>query len=97
MCFRPVEKSYYIITLLKPGEPPEQITSYRPITLLPSWSKLFENLVLSIFKILVEEKRPIPDHKFGTNIKPMTNVTNVINIQRWKKIVMLWSILTCCV
>jgi hypothetical protein len=34
-----------IIPLLKPGKPAEEVTSYRPISLLPIISKLFEKLL----------------------------------------------------
>jgi hypothetical protein len=36
-----------IITILKPGKPAEEVTSYRPIRLLPILSKLFEKLFLT--------------------------------------------------
>jgi hypothetical protein len=31
-----------IILILKPGKPPNELTSYRPISLLPIVSKVFE-------------------------------------------------------
>ena len=34
-----------IITNLKPGKPVDEVTSYRPISLLPILSKLFEKLL----------------------------------------------------
>ena len=37
-----------IITVLKPGKPAEEVTSYRPINLLPILSKLSEKLFLTI-------------------------------------------------
>jgi hypothetical protein len=36
-----------ITPLLKPGKPAEEVTSYRPISLLPVLSKLFEKLFLT--------------------------------------------------
>jgi hypothetical protein len=35
-----------IILILKPGKPPNELTSYRPIDLLPIVSKVFEKLLL---------------------------------------------------
>jgi hypothetical protein len=35
-----------IILILKPGKPPNEVTSYWPISLLPIVSKVFEKLLL---------------------------------------------------
>jgi hypothetical protein len=35
-----------IILILKPGKPPNELTSYQPISLLPTASKVFEKLLL---------------------------------------------------
>jgi len=43
-------KRAQVIMLFKPGMPPEQVTSYRPISLLQSLSKLFEKLLLKRLK-----------------------------------------------
>jgi hypothetical protein len=50
---------------LKPGKPPNELTSYRPISLLPIVSKVFEKLLLKRLLPIVEINRLIPDHKFG--------------------------------
>jgi hypothetical protein len=50
-----------IILLLKPGKPPHELTSYRPISLLPIVSKVFEKILLPI----VGTHKNIPDHQFG--------------------------------
>jgi hypothetical protein len=34
-----------IVLILKPGKPPNKLTSYRPISLLPIVSKVFEKLL----------------------------------------------------
>lgn len=49
----------------KPGKPPAEITSYRPISLLPLLSKLFEKLLLQRILPILEEQGTIPDHQFG--------------------------------
>jgi hypothetical protein len=54
-----------IILLLKPGKPPHEITSYRPISLLPVVSKVFEKLLLNSLLPLVASHSLIPDHQFG--------------------------------
>jgi hypothetical protein len=50
---------------LKPGKPPNQLTSYRPISLLPNVSKVSEKLLLKRLLPVVENNRLILDHQFG--------------------------------
>lgn len=50
-----------VIMLLKPDKPSEKVTSYRPISLLPTISKIFEKLLIERLKPLVK----IPDFQFG--------------------------------
>jgi hypothetical protein len=54
-----------IILILKPGKPPNELTSYRPISLLPIVSEVFEKIVLKILPPMVEYNRLIPNHQFG--------------------------------
>jgi len=73
-----------IITVLKPEKPAEEVTSYRPIGLLPILSKLFEKLFLTRIKPILQETRIIPDHQFGfrqkhTTTEQVHRITNVIN------------------
>jgi hypothetical protein len=73
-----------IIPLLKPGKPAEEVTSYRPISLLPILSKLFEKLFSTRIQPILHDKRIIPDHQFGfrrqhATIEQVHRVTNVIN------------------
>jgi hypothetical protein len=58
--------------LLKPGKPATEVTSYRPISLLPVLSKLFEKLLLKRLKPIIEEKQIIPNHQFGFRDKHST-------------------------
>jgi hypothetical protein len=46
-------------------EPPHQLSSYRPISLLPIASKVFEKLLLKRLLPLVEHANLIPNHQFG--------------------------------
>jgi hypothetical protein len=61
-------KGYFlaqIILILKPGKPPNEVTFYRPISLLPIVSKVFEKLLLKRLLPMVESNRLIPNHQFG--------------------------------
>jgi len=54
-----------ILLVQKPGKPPHEVTSYRPISLLPRISKILEKLLtarLNSNNILDEL---LPDHQFG--------------------------------
>jgi hypothetical protein len=44
-------KVVQIILILKPGKPHNELTSYRPISLLPIVSKVFEKMLLKRLKI----------------------------------------------
>jgi hypothetical protein len=48
-----------IILILKPWKPPNELTSYRPMSLLPIVSKVFEKLLA-----MVENNGLIPSHQF---------------------------------
>ncbi|CAG9124649.1 unnamed protein product [Plutella xylostella] len=49
----------------KDGKPPTDPGSYRPISLLPLLSKLFEKVFLRRLKPILDEEKLIPDHQFG--------------------------------
>lgn len=54
-----------IILIPKPGKPANEVTSYRPISLLPITSKLFEKMLLSKILPILEANKTIPNHQFG--------------------------------
>lgn len=54
-----------IIMIPKPNKPEHIISSYRPISLLPTFSKIFERLFSSRMLPIIENKCIIPDHQFG--------------------------------
>lgn len=54
-----------IIMLPKPGKPPTDVTSYRPISLLPIVSKVYEKLFLIKLRPIINSKQLIPNHQFG--------------------------------
>lgn len=54
-----------IIPILKPGKDPTSPSSYRPISLLSSLSKLFEKLILSRLLAVVNENNIMLPEQFG--------------------------------
>ena len=72
-----------VIMIPKPGKPPREAASYRPISLLPVMSKLFENLLIKRLKPIIERKNLIPNHQFGFRSKHSTidqvhRITNIV-------------------
>lgn len=61
-----------VIMIPKPGKPPSELTSYRPISLLPIMSKLFERLLLKRIKPEIAKSGAIPSHQFGFREKHST-------------------------
>jgi len=51
--------------IAKPGKTPEDIESYRPISLLPILSKILEKILLQRLTPIIEESNLIPSHQFG--------------------------------
>lgn len=54
-----------IIMIPKHGKPPHLVSSYRPISLLPVMSKLFEKIVLRRLNEILKINNTIPLHQFG--------------------------------
>ena len=72
-----------IIMIPKPGKPPHLTSSYRPISLLPVISKLFEKLLIKRLMPIIERKKLIPNHQFGfraqhSTIEQVHRITNTI-------------------
>lgn len=72
-----------VIMIPKPGKPPHETSSYRPISLLPVMGKLFEKLLLKRLKPIIERKHLIPNHQFGfrnqhSTIDQVHRITNII-------------------
>jgi hypothetical protein len=51
--------------ILKPGKNPNDITLYRPISVLPILSKVLEKMFLKRLTPIVDESKLIPSQKFG--------------------------------
>lgn len=54
-----------VIMIPKPGKKPEAVESYRPISLLPVLSKVFEKLLLLRLRPILKKRCIIPSHQFG--------------------------------
>lgn len=72
-----------VIMIPKPGKSPNEIKSYRPISLLPIMSKLFQKLVLKRIKPIIDKTEIIPTHQFGyrdghSTIDQVHRITDVI-------------------
>jgi hypothetical protein len=61
-----------IIMIHKPGKPPTRVTSYRPISLLPILSKIFERLFLKRLHKDANIDQKISTHQFGFREKHST-------------------------
>jgi hypothetical protein len=61
-----------IILISKPGKPSNELTSYRPISLLPIVSKAFEKVLLKRLLPVVENNRLIPNRQFGVRQRHST-------------------------
>lgn len=58
-------KVSHIIMIHKMGKPPNEVSSYRPISLLPILSKVFEKLLKGRLVPILNDEKIIPDHQFG--------------------------------
>lgn len=56
-------KIAHVVMVPKPGKPPHEATSYRPISLLPVIGKLFERILLNRMKEHLSAV--LPNHQFG--------------------------------
>ena len=76
-------KKSQIIMILKPGKDPTLASSYRPISLLPCLSKLFEKVLQSKLMPYLLDCNIIPSHQFGFRekhgtIEQVNRITNEI-------------------
>lgn len=58
-------KESLTVPILKPGADPKRTNSYRPISLLSAFGKLFEHFVLSRIRETIEDLRILSDSQFG--------------------------------
>lgn len=76
-------KESEIVMIPKPGKDVSQVTSYRPISLLPILSKLFEKLLISSLSPHINSRHIVPDHQFGfreshSTIEQVHRITTLI-------------------
>jgi hypothetical protein len=74
-----------IILILKPRKPPNELTSYRPISFLPAVSKVFEKLLLKRLLPVVENNRLLPNQQFGFRQRHSTTEQTHRNVRRINK------------
>jgi hypothetical protein len=65
-------KTSEIIMIHKAGKPPSEPSSYRPISLTPVLSKLWERIFLARLNPCLDMDQIIPDHQFGFRKKHST-------------------------
>jgi hypothetical protein len=70
-----------IVMVPKPGKPVHDVASYRPISLLPILSKVFEKLLLKRLRSDVDLLRLIPGYQFGfrPGQSPVQQAHRVVN------------------
>jgi len=61
-----------VIHILKPKKPPDRPSSYRPISLLPILSNMFEKILLKRISNIIAESKILPDSQFGFRTKHST-------------------------
>ncbi|GBP00744.1 Probable RNA-directed DNA polymerase from transposon X-element [Eumeta japonica] len=76
-------KQSEIVMISKPGKDVTQVTSYRPISLLPVLSKIFEKIVLKSLTPHIATTNLIPNHQFWfrekhSTIEQVHRITNLI-------------------
>lgn len=81
--FPSIWKVAEIIMIPKPGKPLNDVKSYRPISLLPLISKLFEIFVQKRLQVYIDRFKIIPNHQFGfrkshATIDQIHRITDII-------------------
>jgi len=58
--------------IAKPNKPKHLVSSYRPISLLPTFAKLFEKLILHRITPIIDQHNILPESQFGFRRKHNT-------------------------
>jgi hypothetical protein len=90
-------KVVQIIMIPKPEKPLEEASSYRPISLLPIMSKIFEKALLKRLRLILEENRILPNHQFRfrqkhSTIEQVHRITDIIRETLEKKAVLFCGV-----
>ncbi|CAB0036920.1 unnamed protein product [Trichogramma brassicae] len=73
LCYFPnAWKRAQLIVIPKPGKDPTQVNSYRPISLLPVFSKIAERTIQTRLNQAIAANSLIPEHQFGFRSKHAT-------------------------
>lgn len=67
-----------VVPILKPKKPAAEATSYRPISLLPCLSKIYERALKHTIDIYCEDNNIIPEDQFG--FRPGRSTTQALTI-----------------
>jgi len=67
-CYPKQWKQASIKMILKPGKKSSDVSSYRPISLLPGFSKIFERLLMNRMFNSKEFANALPTHQFGFRV-----------------------------
>lgn len=69
-----------MIVILKADKPPEEPSSYRPISLLPILAEIFEKIVLNRMQMAISTSNLLPPFQFG--FQRQHSITEVVNTIR---------------
>jgi len=67
-----------IITIPKPGKPPDTPESYRAISLLPTLGKIFEKILLKRLTAIAIKQNALSDFQFGATFHQLHRVVDYI-------------------
>ncbi|WP_406707094.1 RNA-directed DNA polymerase [Sodalis sp.] len=88
----PLQWKYsHILMILKPNKDSRNPSSYRPISLLPVCSKIFEKLIYKRILEILTSKQILPEHQFGfrslhSTIHQLHRVTDYISVALEKRL-----------
>jgi hypothetical protein len=68
-----------IVMILKPKKPPDTPSSYRPISLLPLFSKIFKKLILKRIIPTIESNTPNNQFGFRTNHNTIHQIHRLVD------------------
>lgn len=70
------------ITHVSKSDEPQITSNYRPISVLPLFSKVFKNCMITRLASFVNEVSPIPSHRFGF-LKKVPTVDAIANFTEY--------------
>lgn len=78
-------KHAQVIMISKPGKPKRELSSYRPISLLPTLSKLYEKIIAYRLKSILQDWEILPTFQFGfreahSTVDQMVRFSEFVNV-----------------